>query len=228
MLTYLIKESEGKTYHFKASIYNNGVDIIQGVFYHWLSKSWEGCGNLENALLRIKTLVEEKIEEGYKITDYLETLENSVDVYNRIKRHMGIEDSKPHNESDCSIYTGFFLGWLIDNELISNTFRSDHNCEIEEFKKRKITAPNLLDTCCDGILMLEDVSERGNRFALPYLSFDSGNYLNDFKALLLAGKPNQYKVADNWYNYERLKIAINKRFENWETQKAERAFWKWW
>ncbi|HYC41328.1 MAG TPA: hypothetical protein VEB63_12665, partial [Chitinophagaceae bacterium] len=89
MATYLTKIEDGKTHHFRATVDNNGVAIVHGVFYSWLSKYFEGCGDNVSAIARQKQLVEEKLKEGFQITDFKETFENTVDVYDKAKWHFG-------------------------------------------------------------------------------------------------------------------------------------------
>ena len=137
MTTYLIKETDGKTHHFRATVENNGVDIVQGTCYNWLSKSWEGCGNNDNALIRQKELVDEKLKEDYKEIEYSETLENTVDVYDKAKWHFGGDFPQELDDFQGYVHTGMFLGWLIDKDLVSDEFKADHSVEIEQFKKKE-------------------------------------------------------------------------------------------
>src|SRR5258706_15953356 len=74
MTTYLTKIENGKTHHFRTTVENNGVAIVHGIFYNWLAKYWEGCGDNASAITRQKQLVDEKLKEGFKITEFKETL----------------------------------------------------------------------------------------------------------------------------------------------------------
>ncbi|MBC7650345.1 MAG: hypothetical protein H7101_01195 [Deinococcales bacterium] len=101
-----------------------------------------------------------------------------------------------------------FLGRLIENDLISDEFKNNY---VEEFKKcnqQILTGANIYKRSCDGVLTLEDVSEFGNRFALPYINFDNGQYLGDYEKTLAKNLPSLYEVADNWDNYTKLKPII--------------------
>lgn len=173
MMTYLTKEENGTTHHFKASVDNNGVDIVHGVFYNWLGKYFEGCGDNASALARQKQLVDEKLKEGYQITDFKETLENTVDVYDKAKWHFSGDFPKDLDDFQGYVHTGMFLGWLIDNDLVSHQFKEDFEEEINKFKNRELTGSQIFERC-DGVLTLEEMSDVGNRFALPYFNFDTG------------------------------------------------------
>jgi hypothetical protein len=122
-----------------------------------------------------KELVEEKLKEGFQITDYQQTLENTVDVYDKAKWHFGGNFPEDLDIFQGYVHTGMFLGWLIDNDLVSDQFKEDFEEEINEFKEHELTGPQIFERCCDGVLTLEELNEQGNRFALPYFNFDTGN-----------------------------------------------------
>jgi len=218
MTTYLIKETDGKTHHFRVTVENNGIEIVQGTCYNWISESWEGCGNNDNAITRQKELVAKKLNEGYKVSKYSETLENTVDVYDKAKWHFGGDFPEELDDFQGYVHTGLFLGWLIDKDLVSDEFKNDHNKEIEQFKKTEMTGAQIFECCCDGVLMIEDLSELGNRFALPYFNFDSGQYLNDYETTFLHSIPTIYHVNDTWDNYQKIKNILDKRFDDWTKQ----------
>ncbi|MBS1602740.1 MAG: hypothetical protein JST42_08730 [Bacteroidetes bacterium] len=51
MTIYLTKIEDNKNYHFRVTDEGNGVDIVHGVFYHWLGKYFEGCGDPDNVVM---------------------------------------------------------------------------------------------------------------------------------------------------------------------------------
>lgn len=215
MTTYLTKIEDGKTCHFRATVENNGVDIVHGVFYNWLGKYFEGCGNNIAAKARQKELIAKKLKEGFQITEFKEILANTVDVYDKAKWHFGGEFPEDLDNFQGYVHTGMFIGWLIDNDLMSDEFNTDHEEEIFLFRQRRLTGSQIFESCFDGVLMLEDLSESGNRFALHYFDFKSGQYLNDYDATLSNSLPSMYHVADTWDNYEDLKTILDKRFTDW-------------
>ena len=121
-----------------------------------------------------------------------------------------------------------FLGWLIANDMVSDEFKSDHEEEIVAFKKQELTGSQIFERCCDGVLMLEDISELGNRFALHYFDFDKGQYLADYESTLVDGLSTMYHVADTWDNFKKLKAVLDKRFSGWKNQDNKKPFWKLW
>jgi len=228
MTTYLTKIEDNKTHHFRVAVDNNGVRIIHGVFYKWLGKYFEGCGDNASAIIRQKQLVDEKIKEGFQITEFNETIENTVDVYDKAKWHFGGNFPKDLEDFHGYIHTGMFLGWLIDNDLVSDEFKNEHTEEIEKFKQQRLTGSQIFESCCDGVLMIEDISELGNRFALPYFDFNSGQYMGDYEKTLAKNLPSAYHVTDTWDNYAKLKQVVDKRFSDWKNQNYKKPIWKFW
>lgn len=227
MTTYLTKIEDGKTHHFRATVDNHCIDIVHGIFYNWLGKYSEGCGDNASAIVRQKQLVDENLKEGFQITKFKETFENTVDAYDKAKWHFGGDFPEDLDPFQGYVHTGMFLGWLIDNDLVSEEFKV-HSEDIELLKKRKLTGSQIFERCCDGVLMLEDISEIGNRFALPYFDFDTGQYLSDYEKTLAENLPTMYHVADTWDSYLKLKQVLDKKFLEWKNQNNKKPFWKMW
>lgn len=228
MTIYLTKTEGGKTHHFRATVDNNVVDIVDGVFYNWLSKYGQGYADNASAIARQKELVDEKLSEDFQITEFKETLENNVDVYDKAKWHFGGEFPGELDNFQGYVHTGMFIGWLIDNDLMSEEFNADHEAEIQLFRKQELTGSQIFESCCDGVLMIDDLSESGNRFALRYFNFTTGQYLNDYDSTLSNSLPSMYHVADTWDNYRKLKLVLDKRFDERKDKGNKKPFWKLW
>ena len=222
-MTYLTKQENGRTHHFRVTIENTGVDIVEGVFYNWLTKRWVGCGDIDNAEIKMKELISEKLKEGFQETKFLEMLENTVDVYDKAKWHFGGDFPTDLDDFQGYVHTGMFLGWLIDKDLISDDFKENNKTEIQEFRNRKMTGSQVFEKCCDGVLMIEDINELGNRFSLSYFDFQTGQYLTDYENALLKGKPSLYNVDDTWDNYAVIKLFIEKRFADWNDKNSKKS-----
>jgi hypothetical protein len=216
--TYLTKKEHGKTYHFRATVEDTGVSIVDGIFYNWLDKYVEGCGNNAAAVEKQKQLVEEKLSEGYRVTDFVALPENTVDVYDKAKWHYEGDFPEDQDSFQAYIHTGMFLGWLIDNNLVSEDFRDDFWHEIKDFQDGELTGPAVFLRCCDGVLTIDQLSETGNRFALSYFEFEHGQYLKDYEEVVGQGLPSIYHVDDTWENYDKLKAVLNTRFAEWKAQ----------
>ena len=228
MTEYYTKIEDGKIQHFRTAVNHNGVEIVEGVFYNWLSESFHGCGNHEAAILKQKELSQQKTQEGYKRSQFAECLENTLSVYDKAKWHFD-GDFPPELETfQGYVHTGMFLGWLIENNLVSDEFVSDNADRIKEFLDRNLTGSQVFEICCDGVLMLNDISETGNRFALGYFDFDNGLYLKDYEKTLLNGMPSLYHVEDTWENFDKIKEVIDKRYLEWKSMNNKKPFWKFW
>lgn len=220
MTIYLTKIENNKVHHFRSTVdvEHAGVDIVEGVFYEWMAKHWERCDSGESAVAKQKELTEEKIKEGFVITHFHQSLENTLDVYDKAKWHYGGDFPEDLDSFQGYVHTGMFLGWLIDNDLVSDQFKTDLSAEIERFKQQKLTGPQVFKRCCDGVLMLDDLNETGNQFAQAYFEFNTGEYLNDYGTMLAQDLPSVYHVADTWENYKKLKPVIDERFAAWQAQ----------
>ena len=64
MTIYLTKTADGKTYHFRITTDESGLDIIQGIFYISMEKYWQGFDNEKEAQEEGKRLIDEKLREG--------------------------------------------------------------------------------------------------------------------------------------------------------------------
>jgi hypothetical protein len=228
MTIYLTKTENNKSFHFRVTVEDHVCSIVEGQFYNRISKHSQGCGDNENAEKHAQELIRQKIKEGYKETEFTGTLENDADVYDKAKWHFDGNFPEDLDDFQGYVHTGLFLGWLIDNDLTSDEFKSDHEEEIQLFKRKELTGSQIFDRCCDGVLVLEDISEFGNRFALHYFDFSSGQYVSDYDVPLSHNLPSMYHVADTWDNYEKLKQVLDKRFTDWKKQNNKKPFWKFW
>jgi hypothetical protein len=217
--TYLIKTEKGQTHHFRATVEYTGVSIVNGIFYNWLAKSHIGCGDIVSAKAKFEELINEKITEGFIIAEFKEIPENTVDVYDKAKWHFGGNFPDELDMRQAFIHTGMFLGWLIDSKLISDEFRNEFSEEIQAFKERQISGARIFEFI-DGTLMLDNLNEIGNKFALEYFVFETGKYLNDYDQLLSKELPSTYHVKDTWENYEMLKVVLDARFAEWKKKNS--------
>nr|WP_294939360.1 hypothetical protein [uncultured Flavobacterium sp.] len=138
MTTYLTKTEDGKTHHFRVTVENNGLDIVSGVFYTRMEKYYEGAVDNASATLLRDKLVAEKVKDGFRVTDFTETPENTVNVYDKAKWHYDGEFPDGLDEFQGFVHTGMFLGWLIDNDLVSEEFKLDFDHEIQAFKSQRL------------------------------------------------------------------------------------------
>jgi hypothetical protein len=141
-------------------------------------------------------------------------------IYDKAKYH--IEGDWPNRlpEKQAYVFTGLFLGWLIDRELYSREFAEDWSEEIRAFNARKLTGPEIYRRC-DGALVDDMLSRQGNAFARAYFDFSKGKYLDDFNDLLGGDLPTLYHVKESWKNYDLLCVQIDKRYSAWLKRRAK-------
>lgn len=107
---------------------------------------------------------------------------------------------------------GLFLGWLVDERLLSPEWSEDGN--VRSFSRREITGPQLLEDWGEKIIsaMLDDV---GNAFTLDYFAA-SDTYWDDYKEVL--GDSRESSDSDTWEDFAVLKERIDMRFGAWKSQ----------
>ena len=210
MTTYLTKQQDGKTFHYRVTVIDTVVNVVFGQFYKSITK-------ISNLRLRSgpQKLINEKIADGFKVTDFIETKENSYDIYDKAKYHF--EGNFPEDLDDFQgfVHTGMYVGWLIDNNLLDEEFLFASQPAMQKFKRRELTGSQFYQRELDGVLLIDELSEIGNKFSFEYFDFDTGQYLNDFETTLRNELPTLYHVEDTWENYEKIKKVIDKRFLNW-------------
>src|SRR5688572_5458082 len=84
---YLTKIEENEIHHLRLSVLHTGVDIVTGVMYRTIEKFWQDCETVENAEEFIRQFVKAKSKEGFRLTPYVESVENSLEVYDKAKYH---------------------------------------------------------------------------------------------------------------------------------------------
>lgn len=139
-------------------------------------------------------------------------------IYDKAKYHYEGDFPKDLPAYQAYIHTGMFLGWIVDNELYSDLFRTESEKLIAAFKARKISGPQLYQEW-DGTLSSEMLSKKGNQFARGYFDFEKGGYLKDYWQHLAQHFLTVYHVEDSWENYEKIREAIDLAYQAWETRK---------
>lgn len=216
MTIYLTKTFGNNIHHFRATVEYSNIYIVQGVMYEWIQKEHLHYEDHQSAIAGQNQLVQEKIKEGFQLTEFQESPENTLEVYDKAKWHYKGDFPDDLEPFQGYVHTGMFLGWCIDAGLVSERFCNELKEEIEQFKQHKLTGSQIFKRCCDGALMLEDLTATGNRFAMAYFEFNNGRYLHDYETTLGQNLPSIYHVADTWENYEQLKVVLDNRFFEWQ------------
>jgi hypothetical protein len=136
-------------------------------------------------------------------------------VYDKAKYHQATVMASDLDAVQTEVHTAFFLGWLLDNGLTSDDFNRDCPELIAQYKAREIDALRVYESwdCC---LVDDMLSDTGNAFAQAYFDFDRGQYMADYRELLVRGLPSEFHVPYSWENYEIIRKRIDKRFQEWQ------------
>lgn len=118
-------------------------------------------------------------------------------------------------EISAYIHTGFYLGWLVENNLIDDEFFEDCEEDILRFTQREITAPQLFKMF-DGCLDDEMLSQEGLKFTEAYFDFTNGRYISDYQDNVVKTHQTEFHVADTWENYDTVKNFVSKRYKEWK------------
>lgn len=141
-----------------------------------------------------------------------------IEIYDKAKYHYEGEFPAGLVKEQAYVHTGLFLGWAVENGLISGQFQDDFSGDIEDFLQHKITGPRLY-AIAGGVFDSTMLNNDGNSFARYYFDFEKGNFVGDYQVLLAAGLPSFFHVSDSWSNYSRLSNRINQRFDEWKVNR---------
>ncbi|MEM7477596.1 MAG: hypothetical protein AAF483_21625 [Planctomycetota bacterium] len=139
---------------------------------------------------------------------------SDVTVYDEAKWHFGGNYPAELDENNAYTHAGYFFGWIVDNALVDAEFLDDFGDEIARFRSRQISARDLF-ILADGALVDDMMNDTGNAFAAFYFDMKTGQYLDDYEALLATGLPTTYHVQDTPENYAVICARITERFNEW-------------
>jgi hypothetical protein len=214
-MIYLTKTEDGQLHHFQAIAEENGVEVIEGICYISINKYYLGCADRDAINAKQQELVQKKLAEGFLVIEFVESLENTEDVYDKAKYHFGGDFPAELDPFQGYIHTCLYLGWLLEHDMMSEEFTIDNAANIQLFRNRELTGPQLFEAACDGVLLLDDLNETGNRFSLPYFNFDNGKFLSDYETTLGTGLPMIYHVQDTRHNFKLLTMRLDRRLNAW-------------
>lgn len=145
-------------------------------------------------------------------------------AYDKADWHLTDDFPKDLKEEQVYVHTGFFVGWLIDNDLVSDDFKEVNSAFIPQFKQKQISGPKLYELS-GGVLSEEDVNAEGRLFCNYY--FEPNTYFTDYRETFIKGSffkkglPSDYHVEDTWENYRKLAAVLDKRFVEWNKLTAQ-------
>ncbi|MBD9438067.1 hypothetical protein IB223_18355 [Pseudoxanthomonas sp. PXM03] len=113
-------------------------------------------------------------------------------------------------ESAGATHTGMFLAWAVLAGLGGELFTVEEPELVNELHARTTTPGSFFLKVCDGKLTNEDLSDRGNEFAVAY--YEDGQYLADYEETLGSGLATPYHVPDTWDSFDTLRPCLDERF----------------
>lgn len=115
-------------------------------------------------------------------------------------------------------HIGFLLTWLINSNLVSDTF---DKAAIADVEARRRSGRDILLAVCGDTLKDDDLSEVGKAFVEDFYNADdrdkSGNnwYLDSYHYTLAEALPSLYHVEDSWQNYDLMEPVIDAAYDHW-------------
>jgi len=140
-------------------------------------------------------------------------------VYDKTKYHLETTDNYSLPEPHASYHTLYFLRWLIENDFMSDEFKSEEE-PLNEYLTGKRSLLFLYEwwDCC---LIDDMLSNEGNAFAQYYFDFEKGQYLKDYIGLLQGSLTSEFHIEFTDANYLKLKHIIDKNYKNWKKPKKK-------
>ena len=148
-------------------------------------------------------------------------------VYDKGKYHDETVMESGLPEERAAVHTAFFLGWIMENDLFSDEFRSESSDLIDKYKSKTKTAIDVYDWW-DRCLIDDMLSDEGNAFASEYFDFEKGQYLKDYSELLVKELPSEFHVPYTWENQKVMSQRVSQRYLHWKNGKDKKSwqFWK--
>ena len=138
-------------------------------------------------------------------------------VYDKAKWHLNEAFPKDLPSFQSNVHCGFFLGWAINNNLISDDFRDDYSNEITQFNMGYLTGPQLFEIS-DSVLSSDELNETGNRFAMDY--YATNIYFDDYEKYFANGNDCLFRVVDSDENFAVVTQFLNERYATWRKTQA--------
>jgi hypothetical protein len=137
-------------------------------------------------------------------------------VYDKAKYHYEGIFPEDLDIGHAYTHTGMYLGWLIDNNLVSEEFINESIDSINEFKARKMTPIEIYEEW-DGCLVDDMLNEEGNNFSAYYYTKTDSLYIDDYLNVLIPDEmPSIYNLNFTWESYDKICKVINIRYEKWK------------
>jgi hypothetical protein len=147
-------------------------------------------------------------------------------AFDRADWHYGGDFPKDLEPENGGTHIGFFLSWIILNDLVGELHRKESIDSLNKLKAREITGRDFLFAECDEKFTDEDVNEIGLNFTKFYYDDEkTAQYLNDLSKTF-ENYPSIYHVEDTWENYAKISTKIDDAFKKWKDKDKKKSWWK--
>ena len=137
-------------------------------------------------------------------------------VFDKSKWHFNGDFPEDLEAYQGYVHTGFYIGWLIVNNMISDAFKQECGESIMQFENMDLSCVKLYMEQLDGVFTSEELNEEGLVFTKEYYDSDNAKYMADYNVTFGAKVPTLYHVQDNWENFREICLTINFRYKKWK------------
>lgn len=213
MKKHLIKKGKKSTAFCSLETEGGLLYIKTGKVGKPISSITQNCGTSDEAHEELEKLYSDYKTKGYMESDDIGNIEPV--TFDKAKWHFTGDFPTDLDQTQAYVHTGFYIGWLIKNNLISEEFRSECSDDINKFLSGKISSTEIYINQLDGVFSNNEVNEIGAEFTKDYFDFDNGKYLHDYEQILASSVPTIYHVKDTNENFLKISEVIDKRFRDW-------------
>ena len=130
-----------------------------------------------------------------------------------------LNENFPSNlpKENSATHIGFFVHWIIENNLINDEHKNDLTDGLQNVLNRKITGRDFLFNFLDGKLWFSDLNNEGKLFSEYY--YLSNQYFDDYFKTLDNNQNSIFEYENSFSNYEKVKKAIDKNYSHWKKLK---------
>lgn len=194
------------------------LHILIGKNNRVTSSMVRNCGNNEKAFDEMLNIISQYQVKGYILYEKKSFKEEI--IFDKAKWHFNNDFPEDLSEYQAYIHTGFFLGWLIKHNLISEELNSECKEGIKDFLEGRITSSQFYKDYLDGVFTSEDVNSNAIDFVCYYFDFEKGYYLKDYEQVLASNLPTLYHVKDTTNSFEKISAIINNRYKEFLSKRA--------
>lgn len=181
--------------------------------------SARNCGSEEQAVVELKKLVSIYQKEGHRMAN-METETIEQETFDKAKWHLEGDFPEELDPDQAYVHTGFYVGWLVMNDLISEELKEISKATITAFGNKEITSVQFYRDQMDGVFTSNDVNSLGFKFTQAYFDFEKGSYLADYENTRALDLPSLFHIADTWEHFHEISDVIDMRWKEFLSKRV--------